>query len=162
MLFACSVLSGCHLFWLDQCIYFNRFPIHLSTRFCRCSIRVSTLISRCSYQFVRWPMKRPRQTPTSRACLARPRYLYCLYLYGSRWGSSRTEILTPVLLESLVTTFNITFTIQPHVLSFLSIFVYDQSAFISLLLYDRDKVDFSRVYSISWGIFGCRECPHLA
>lgn len=68
----------------------------------------------------------------------------------------------PVLLESLVTTFNITFTIRPHVLSFLSIFVYDQSAFISLLLYDRDKVDFGRVYSISWGIFGCRECPHLA
>lgn len=68
----------------------------------------------------------------------------------------------PVLLESLVTTFNITFTIRPHVLSFLSIFVYDQSAFISLLFYDRDKVDFGRVYSISWGIFGCRECPHLA
>lgn len=123
--------------------------IHISTKFCRCSIRFSSLISRCSYQFVRWPMKRPRQTPTSRACLARPRYLYCLYLYGSRWGSSRTEILTPVLLESLVTTLNITFTIQPHVLSFLSIFVYDQSAFISLLLYDRDKVDFGRVYSIS-------------
>lgn len=80
-----------------QVISFSRCFIHSpnQTRFCRCSIRSFSLFSRCSYQFVGWPMKRPRQTPTPRACLARSRYLYCLYLYGSGRGSSRTEILTP-------------------------------------------------------------------